>query len=270
MKDTHIEQTPSLLLIGKTRANDVWHRLREDILSGVLNAGARLRFEQLKSTYGVSFATLREALSRLMAERLVIADAQKGFAVAPISVEEIKDITRVRVMVETEALRQSIANGGPAWRTSVMRAYHQLDRATVEGKTGSSGWAETHREFHRSLVEACDSPLLLDLCGRLFDGAHRYRRISMKNRVYNRDKSRQHRELMEAALTGNADGAVELIRDHIWETTNNVIASIESKTGESRNSEAVPESRRGPTPRAAESQGRKTHKASRRYRVANG
>ncbi len=232
---------PSLLLIGKSRANDVWHRLREDILTGVFRPGVRLRFEHLKRVYGVSFATLREALSRLAAEHLIVADAQRGFSVTPISIEDLLDITRMRVMVESEAIRLSVKNGGDDWRTSVLRAFHRMERNGLPDKLPDAGWSETHRAFHASLVSACKSPLLIDLCARLFDGAVRYRNISMHHRTYARKKSLQHRQIMEAALAGEATRAVTLVGKHIWETTHNVIAAIEQH----------PEAQSGPAPMAA-------------------
>lgn len=62
----------SHLLIGRTRANDVLHRMRDDIVSCVLRPGQKLKFETLREIYGVSFSTLREALSRLASEQLVV------------------------------------------------------------------------------------------------------------------------------------------------------------------------------------------------------
>ena len=63
---------------GETRAADVLHRMRADIISCTLKPGAKLRFEALRDMYSVSFSTLREALSRLVAEGLVIAEDQRG------------------------------------------------------------------------------------------------------------------------------------------------------------------------------------------------
>ena len=219
---------PSLLLMGRSRANDVWHRLREDILTGVFRPGTRLRFERLKLVYGVAFATLREALSRLVAENLIVADAQRGFSVTPISIEDLLDITRMRVMVESEAIRLSVKNGGEEWRTSVLRAFHLMERAELVEKLPNPGWSEAHRAFHARLVAACKSPLLIDFCGRLFDSAVRYRNISMRHRTYARKKSLEHREMMESAFAGDAAKTVTLIGKHIWETTNNVIAAIQN------------------------------------------
>jgi GntR family carbon starvation induced transcriptional regulator len=222
------QSAPLLTLVGGTRSNDVWHRLREDVLSGVLLPGQRLHFENLKAVYGVSFGTIREALSRLTTERLLVADAQRGFTVAPISIDDMLDVTRVRVMVESEALSSSIKNGDQAWRSAVLRAFHDLDRFSVDERPNSTAWSSAHRAFHASLVSASDSKVLKDISADLFDRASRYRRLSMVQRAYRREKSIQHRELMEAALTGSVKEAVKLFHDHIWETTNNVVSAMKA------------------------------------------
>ena len=68
---------------GETVGSDILQRMREDILGCTLAPGTKLRFEALRTRYDVSFSTLREALARLVAESLVVAHGQRGFAVAP-------------------------------------------------------------------------------------------------------------------------------------------------------------------------------------------
>ena len=63
---------------------DVRNQLREDILTSVLPAGQRLKFEALRDRYSVSMGTLRELLMQLASEGLVVAEANRGFTVAPV------------------------------------------------------------------------------------------------------------------------------------------------------------------------------------------
>jgi GntR family transcriptional regulator, carbon starvation induced regulator len=72
---------------------------------------------------------LREALSLLIADALVVSQGQRGFRVAPVSLEDIADITNTRVMLECEALRQSIELGDDAWEGSLLSAFHRLSKA---------------------------------------------------------------------------------------------------------------------------------------------
>jgi GntR family carbon starvation induced transcriptional regulator len=217
---------PSDMLYGKTRANDVWYRLREDILSGVLLPGQWLRFENLRTVYDVSYATLREALSKLAYEGLVVADAQRGFTVAPISADDLVDLTSVRIMIEAETLKRSIKNGGDNWRSDILAAFHRMDKFGANQIEAGREWTAVHREFHGSLVSACDSPLLLEYRAALFDKANRYRRLSRIVRPFGLDRSSEHREMMEAVLSRDIEYASKLISQHIQETTDNILAAI--------------------------------------------
>lgn len=218
-------------LIGGTLATDVLHRLREDIVSCVLKPGERLRFEALREIYGVSFSTLREALSCLAAERLVIAQGQRGFVVAPISREDLLDLTDARILIEKECLRRAINNGNGEWEVQIISAYHRLDR--VESRLSdtrgiTAEWDARHFEFHESLVSAANSRTLAELQRMLFERARRYRRLSSMSRVAPRAKTDEHRTLMEAVLSRDIPYAQDLMERHIRETTQNLLSALES------------------------------------------
>lgn len=211
---------------GETRAGDVLLRLRDDILNCNLKPGERLRFEALRDRYEVSFSTLREALSRLTAEQLVACEGQRGFLVAPVSIADLEDLTNCRVLLERETLRLSIARGDDAWEAGIVAAYHRMDR--LQNRLGSryhfdAEWVRLHGEFHLSLVSACGTPVLLEIRQKLFERAHRYRRMSSKFRTKWRPKDVEHKEIMAATLK-RTPKALTLIERHIRETTANVIA----------------------------------------------
>ena len=86
--------------------------LRSDIVSGRLAPETRLRIVQLSEAYGIGASPLREALSKLTSEFLVLFEPQRGFSVAPVSAEELRDISRVRCDLESEALRRAINSAG--------------------------------------------------------------------------------------------------------------------------------------------------------------
>ncbi len=214
--------------VEETRAADVLNRMRLDIISCALKPGMRLRFEALKELYAVSFSTLREALSRLVAEGLVVSEGQRGFMVAPLYLSDLQDLTDVRVLVDQECIGRSILHGDDDWEAQIMAAFHRMDR--LKARLGdlyfmSDEWATLHGDFHFSLVSACRSPTLLDFRDKLFQRAHRYRRMSCQFRTKWRPKDVEHRTLMETVIARDAVAAKELIERHIRETTENVIAN---------------------------------------------
>lgn len=210
---------------GETRASDVLQRMRDDILSCSLKPGEKLRFEALRNQYGVSFSTLREALARLSAERLVVSEGRRGFVVAPVSIADLQDLTNVRVLIEREVLRLSIEYGDDAWEAGIMSIYHRMDR--LQARLGehyyfNEEWASLHGGFHFSLVCACGSPVLLEMRQKLFERAHRYRRMSSQFRTKWRAKDVEHKAIMDSVLNREKE-ALNLAERHIRETSENVI-----------------------------------------------
>ena len=91
-----------------TKTEAAYRLLRRDILSTRLSPGTPLKLNALRDAYGVGWTPLREALSRLEAERLVTAISNRGFAVAPVSRAELEDLARSRLVVELPLLVESI------------------------------------------------------------------------------------------------------------------------------------------------------------------
>ena len=210
---------------GKTIAADITHRLREEIVTCALAAGEPLRFDVLRERFGASFTTLREALTALAAEGLVDAQEQRGFRVAPVSRQDLVEVTDARVLIEVELMRRAIQKGDDDWEIAVMSTLHRLKRIEQrdpEHPLRDPEWKIAHRQFHQALVSACGSATLLAIRAELFDRAERYRHLSANFRPRPRDKAGEHQAIMQAAISRNADLAVQLIETHIRTTADNV------------------------------------------------
>src|SRR5215470_8021087 len=95
--------------------DDGYRRIRSDIVFGRLPPRQKLRLDGLKEDYGVSVSTLREILNRLAAEGFVLAEGRRGFEVAPVSVDNLKELAELRLLLESYALRVSFANADVEW-----------------------------------------------------------------------------------------------------------------------------------------------------------
>lgn len=218
---------------GQHTLSDVAHAaLRKDIVSGVLPPGSRLRIAKLSKDYDIGASPLREALSKLSSEFLVIFEAQRGFSVAPISAQELRDVSQVRCDLESEALTRAIARGDDRWEAGVVAALYNLGKADARRRqnpeAGSAEWEDRNREFHEALVAACDSEWLKRLRDLLYYQHERYRRISLKHPDPTRDLQAEHQAIMDAALARNTAEAVRLSQEHIDRTTRAVLRVIES------------------------------------------
>lgn len=203
----------------KTLVEGAYLQLRRDIVAGTLAPGSKLRVEHLKDHYQVGAGTLREALALLVADTLVVTQGQRGFRVAPISAADLQDITQTRILLETEALKQSIRLGDAVWESELIAAFHLLSRAEERlGKKGGTSfeeWEERNRLFHEKLIAACPSRWIHHFLSILYQQSARYRRLSMAQGAVSRDVHEEHRAIYEAALDRDLSGAAKQLTGHI-------------------------------------------------------
>ncbi|HVL59267.1 MAG TPA: FCD domain-containing protein [Burkholderiaceae bacterium] len=213
-----------------TLAATIGNRIRASILAGELQPLARIRLEDLKEEFGVSWSPLREAVTRLVAEGLIQSDEGRGYRVAPVSREDLADVIRLRCQLETTALRDSIRNGDDAWEAAVLAAHHRLRKQEErrDRKDDPGDWERWHRAYHDALIGACGSPLLLQFCAQLHDMNARYRRLFLAANPFDRDVPAEHDALTQAALARKSDRACALLDKHIERTGRNILASMGS------------------------------------------
>lgn len=196
------------------------NELRVDILRCRLRPGARIRMTELQQRFGASLSVVREALSRLSSEGLVVALDQRGFRVAELSVEDLDDLVATRRRVETLALRVAMETGDAYWEAAVSAAYAELVRQDQLGGAAyaqESSWVEAHNAFHHSLIEGCRSPWLMRLCDQLATQMQRYRYLAVDTQPH-RDAPVEHKAIVQAVLSRDADRAVAVLDQHFAET----------------------------------------------------
>jgi DNA-binding GntR family transcriptional regulator len=214
---------------GSTLATAICDRIRADILRGRRQPGAKLRLEDLRAEFGVSWSPIREALSRLVAEGLIQTEGQRGYRIAPVSAATFAEVLRLRTMLEAMALREAIEKGDDAWEAEVLSAHHRLAKLEDSRMEEASAeeWERWHRTFHDALISACQSPILLQFCTQLHDLNDRYRRLFLSAHKLDRDVAAEHRALVQATLARDAASACKLLERHIERTGTNVLRSMQ-------------------------------------------
>jgi DNA-binding GntR family transcriptional regulator len=212
-----------------TLTEDIYQRLRGDVLACRLVPGQKLNIEELCDSLAAGSSAVREALSRLTADGFVILEPQRGFRVAPLSLEELRDLTNVRCQIEGECLRDAIEHGDIEWETNLIAALHRLsrtpERAPGDTKRCNDAFVVAHAAFHRAVVAACASPWLLRIREQLFAQSERYRLLSMPLAQIVRDLEAEHSGIAKAAIARRADEAVERMTAHLQLTANIILTS---------------------------------------------
>lgn len=230
---------------SRTLLDQTYRRLRNDIITGVHPPGSKLRIEALRGRYNVSAGTLRESLSRLIAESLVDAIDQRGFRVTPVSRQDLEDLTNTRIHLEGEALRQSIGAGDDAWEADLVSAYYLLTRAESKPRpdihASIEEWEERNRAFHVALIAASPSLWLKKLLDVLYRQWARYRFITLDSNSAPKNLHDEHRAIYEAALARDAEKACTLLTEHVRATARGFSkpAAVRARmTGTSRSASA--------------------------------
>ena len=212
-----------------TLAADVWQQLRQEVLDGTLAPGQRLMPNDIAVRLGVSKGVVREALTRLIEQRLVDSQHNQGFQVITLSPKRLRDLTAFRITSEELALTLAIERGDLQWESDVVGAHHRMvttPRRTDENPdVTTEAWSQAHRDFHVTLIRACDYTDLFDLCARLYDSAEIYRRWSAPASRGTRDVDAEHTRLLEATLKRDSERACRELRDHYERTAAIVLAS---------------------------------------------
>lgn len=213
-----IEPAPA----AATNSRRAYQSIRADILACRVLPGRKLNIAALAAELNVSLGAVREALSMLQSEALVLSEPQRGYTVSPISTKELDDITEARIGIEAMCLRASIARGDLAWESELVAAFHRLTRlsGSAEGRDLhlNEAWSRSHGDFHAQLAGACGNDWLLRLRSMLYQQSERYRRMSVPLAVAPRDVHGEHRAIFDAVLARAADRAVALLDAHLRRT----------------------------------------------------
>ncbi|WP_296058683.1 DNA-binding transcriptional regulator CsiR [uncultured Amphritea sp.] len=193
--------------------------LKQDILTGYFKPGEKLKMARLKERYQVGVSPLREALSQLLIEQLVVVENQRGFKVHPVSREEMRDIYATRAEIEALCIGLAVEKGDDEWEAGILAAAHTMHKFGDMVDKDPQEWERRHQAFHTAIARGCNSPTLLQVRRSLYEKASRYRNLWLKKNMANSDvfdaNQKEHQQLVDALLDGDSDRARELIRQHL-------------------------------------------------------
>ncbi|WP_283133336.1 GntR family transcriptional regulator [Rhizohabitans arisaemae] len=200
----------------KTVGQMAYDIIRECIIAGMLAPGEHLRQEELAERIGVSRIPVRTALMQLEAEGLVSFHPHKGAVVRTLTVEQVREIYELRALLETYALRKSIA------RMTSARAARLRDLGTaLDAPHDTSSLVDERVAFYRELYDIEENPVAVEIIEDLRNSVGRY---LLGLRVDHGTNG--HRELARLAARGDADAAEAHLRDHLDEVSRKIIGVL--------------------------------------------
>jgi DNA-binding GntR family transcriptional regulator len=206
--------------VNRTISREVAARLRDDILSGVLAPGTRLRQLQLAADFEVSTTPIREALVLLAADGLVVLDAHRGATVFRPSLDELVEAVEVRELLEEHAVRKAVGNLG----TRELDALEALVEE-MEATASIDEWVELNDRFHLIIYEAAGNSRLVATIEGLREASSTYLRLYASSAAPGARGDDDHRRILEHCRAGDVEGAAAATRAHVRETAD-ALASI--------------------------------------------
>jgi DNA-binding GntR family transcriptional regulator len=212
-----IERAPGEALNLSEQAHDL---IKRDIMGALFLPGEKLSVDALSERYGIGVVPVREALNRLSSAGFVERRSQRGFFVAGMSMDDLEELVKTRIWLETKALEESIRHATEEWEERVILAYHRLARThrllgDGDDQVVNEAWEGRHKEFHLVLLDGCGSSWLLGFCSSMMDQSVRYRNLSVNlNRARRGDALPEHEALMKAAIDRDPAAATALLETH--------------------------------------------------------
>lgn len=211
---------PEIERPSRSPSERVYIAVHEAVMHGDVAPGESLRPQELATRHSVSLAAVREALLRLVGEGLAERHRNRGFAVPAIDADRWRRIAEARAAVEPAMLQLAIARGDLEWEARVRAAHHRLAGTPLpaddEDRQAADAWAEAHRTFHRTLLDACDNDVLLGVFDRLWAASELTRRWFVTRVADGEgDGHTEHAALEHAALERDSATATELLARHV-------------------------------------------------------
>jgi DNA-binding GntR family transcriptional regulator len=196
-----------------SKAERVYDHLRRRIRELALPPGAPLRKEEIALELGVSRAPVSEAIARLAEEGLVEVFPQHGSFVAPIRAADVRESLFIRTALETEAMRRLAAVAGPALLAELD------DNLAVQGQALADGdlarFYDLDEALHAAIFAATQTPRALRLLDAARAPVDRMRRLALPEPGRAQETLEEHRRMVEALRTGDAEFAAAAMRVHL-------------------------------------------------------
>ncbi|HBN8602315.1 TPA: GntR family transcriptional regulator [Pseudomonas aeruginosa] len=198
--------------------------LRDAILDGRLVSGTPLRQEELAELFGVSRMPVREALRQLEAQALVQIVPHKGAVVTQLISDDAVETYAVRLLLEPEALRQSIPN---LQAQDLEEAHAHI--AAMENETDLASLGRLNRLFHLALYRRTPNAKLLRLIDNELQEEERFLRFHLSAMGLGEMAQDDHKTLVALAAAGNTEGAAEVLRKHLQMASDTIRSYLERR-----------------------------------------
>lgn len=201
--------------------NTVYENIRRQIVEEKLVPGQWLIERELCETYSMSRTPIREILWRLTADGFLEQEANRGFVVRRLGLEQIFEIFQTREAIEGMAARLACRRGGEAFHSKLREIKKKIAKTNIESDP-LLGIA-LGRELHRAIMDAAHNGIMADINERLENLTVLTANITKRSPAIEKASANAHLNLINAILEQSEEKSEQLMREHLRETCRNVV-----------------------------------------------
>lgn len=198
----------------------VFHTIREGILSGKYGKNEELKENTIGEELGVSRTPVREALRQLELEGLVNIIPNKGAFVVGLSAEDIRDIYEIRSVLEGLCAKRAAERATPE-QLEALEEIMCLSDFQVQRKHYDQ-LVELDNRFHEQLYSASSSKMLEHVLSDFHHYVERVRRVTLRDPKRSVRSNEEHRQILDALKEKDAVKAEKLANHHMMNTIKNI------------------------------------------------
>lgn len=211
----------------KSREEEVYLKLEEEILGGQLKRGDALTEMSVSARLGVSRTPVRAALHRLAEEGLVEISPNRGAVVVGVTVDDLIDTYKIRIRLEGLASAMAAARMTDEEKAELRESVELSEYYVAKGNTEKLKELDT--AFHNIIYRASGNRMLSRILSELHRNIKTYRKLSMTVPGRVEKTAEEHREILNAILAGDGERADTLTRMHVERAMENMVEAMKNK-----------------------------------------
>jgi DNA-binding GntR family transcriptional regulator len=211
------------------RRDQAFERLRDAIITGHFEPGARLIERELCEAMGVSRTSIREVLRRLEAEQLIEVEPRRGPIVARLSRKQVEEIYEVRALLEAAVVRRFVLKASAENIAELRRIYERL--SVVREKVDVAAIVDTTRQFSEYMMDVVDHELISDIQQKLIAriSVARVFAISVPGRL--EQSAGELAAVMDAIERRDAEGAAQNLMVYVRNAGEAALKHLDATSG---------------------------------------
>jgi DNA-binding GntR family transcriptional regulator len=212
--------------MGRSNAEDAYQAIRQLIVTVGIPPGGAFTEGELVERTGIGKTPVREALLRLKAESLILAQPRAGYRAAPVTLKDVRDTCRTLRYLETDTSEYAADNIDVRALLHPLQDHVERGADSDERGETADGWIQADWRFHLALARSHDNQVQADIMTKLGDTVLRFRYLALALGASGRTLAHQHDDLLKAMAEADHVGASAAVSSLWQETESSLVATL--------------------------------------------